>query len=259
MKYMIVGPGSMAIYTMIGNIVRLEEDGHLKDLREISGSSAGSLCAFSFLLGRKQLTKLVDVSLSIPVDKIFKYNITNIIKTYGCINMKKVRSSLSDFCHTMVGLSDITFEELYKRTEVKLHIPAYSLSRATNVYFSVDSSPSMSVIDAVCASMSIPILMPPFEGEYLDGSITEEIPYMPFLQRLPEDVHVLRVESGVTRESKNFIGYIVKLVNILHSSLRHKTEIYQIKPILIDIDVYKFNITHETKLKLYIKGYTTTL
>lgn len=259
MKYLIIGPGGMAYYALLGKLLKLHEDKELDDLEEISGSSAGSLCAFCYLISRGNIKQLVDISLHMNTASIFKFNIKNIIKYYGGINMKHARNSLSEVCNLALGISDVTFEELYKITKIKLFIPAYSLTKQTNEYFSIDSHPSFSVLDAVCASMSVPLMMSPYNNEYLDGSIIEEIPYIPFLLKDTKDVLVIKMKysSYEINETKGLFGYIQKLVNILYS-LRHDNQLFDNRKFAIipeDINIYNFSMTKDTKMKLFLYGF----
>lgn len=260
MKYLIIGPGGMGYYALLGKLVKLHESGQLDDIQEISGSSAGSLCAFSYLLSRDNIQNIVETSLKMNTGKILKFNIKNLIKDYGGIQMKNARTYISDMCYSTLGISDVTFEELYKRTKIKLFIPAYSLTKQTNVYFSVDTHPSFSVIDAVCSSMSVPLLMCPYNGEYIDGSIIEDIPYIPFLLKETKDVLILQIKyvDSYVDLKKGPTTYIQKLMNILYS-LRHSQDLFHNKQYVYvpdDINIYNFAMDQETKMKLFIKGYT---
>jgi NTE family protein len=49
MKYLVLGPASMGIYSMIGTLKALESK--LVDVKEISGSSAGAILALFLALG----------------------------------------------------------------------------------------------------------------------------------------------------------------------------------------------------------------
>jgi predicted acylesterase/phospholipase RssA len=163
-----------------------------------------------------------------------------------------MREELMKFCVT-----DITFKKLYDTTGIKFHIPAYSIEKCMNIYFSVDSHPYMSVIDAVCASISIPLIFPPYNG-YIDGSLVEEIPWVPFASKTNEDVLAVRI-SGESKiiDEKSFVNYITSLMNIVYS-MRDKN--IKIRTVIVntgDLNIYNFKLDHHTKMKLFIAGYST--
>lgn len=258
MKYLILGPGGMAYFSMIGRVIKMNEMKQFEDLEEISGSSAGALCAFCYLVARKNLDSLIETSLNIKTDKVLKFTLKNLLKNFGGIDLKHARNSISEVCSKYIGISDVTFEHLYTLTGIKLHIPAYSLTKGTNVYFSTDATPMESVLDAVCASICLPLIMAPYKGEYLDGSIMEDIPYIPFLLKNPDDVYTIRVENNSLNGSTGMIGYLSKLMNVFYT-LRYKTDIFKIDYIRPpNINTYKFSMDAETKMKLFLCGYRLT-
>ena len=94
----------------------------------------------------------------------------------------------------------------------------------------------------------------------LDGSIIEEIPYIPFLLKDEKDVVILQIKYVVstTDTKKGASPYLQKLVNILYS-LRHSPNLFNTKEYVYisdDINIYNFAMDQETKMKLFIKGYT---
>lgn len=255
MKYVIIGPGSMGYYGFIGHMVKLHEDGQLDDLEEISGSSAGALAAFMYIIGRTNIKKLVDESINVELSKAMKINITNFVKRYGFIKWDKPRTILCNVCHEFLQLSDVTFEQLYKHTGVKLHISAYSLKKQTCDYFSVDTTPNQSVIDSICMSMSVPLLFEPY-NDYIDGGIMEDIPYMPFISKNVEDVYVIKLSTVKPQEYNGFFSYIMYILSTFYV-IRHKCPI--IYPSfnfeISNTEMFNFNMTQKDKERIFLIGY----
>ena len=255
MKYMIIGPGSMGYYGFIGHIIKLHEDGQLDDLEEMSGSSSGALAAFMYIIGRNDIKKLIDESIKVELSKAMKINVTNFVKRYGFIKWEKPRSIICNVCHEFVQLSDITFEQLYKTTGIKLHVSAYSLKKQTCDYFSVDNTPSRSVIDSICMSMSVPLLFEPY-NDYLDGGIMEDIPYLPFIEKCAEDIYVIRLVSSKPSDYSGLFSYIMYILSIFYI-IRHKCPI--IYPSftfeISNTEMFNFNMTQQDKEKIFLLGY----
>ncbi len=254
-SYLIIGPGSTGFFAYLGCITKFHETDQLSNLKEISASSAGALVAFSYLIGKNDMEKLRDYIFKIDVKNALKFKIKNLLKNFGLVDSLFVRNEICNLCLEFTGKRDITFKKLYEETGIKLWIPAYSIDKCTNVYYSVDVDPHMSVIDALCASISIPLVFPPYDGK-LDGSIIEEIPWIPFSSCPPEEVLALRI-SGETQEvaKKSLIGYITQLVNILYS-MRDKNK--KINTIILDtgdLNIMNFSIDQESKLMTFLRGY----
>lgn len=254
-RYLIIGPGSTGFFAYLGFVTRYHNDGLFDDLAEISASSAGALLAFCYLIGRTRLDELREYIFNIDMKSALKFKIKNLLKNYGLIDSAIVRDEISKLCFHFSGQGDITFKRLFENTGVKLWIPAYTLNKCTNTYFSVDTDPDMSVIDAVCSTISIPLVFPPYHGK-LDGSIIEEIPWIPFASYPPEQVLAIRI-TGETKgtETKSFFSYITNLINIIYS-MRDKNK--NINTIILDtgdLDIMNFSMNQDTKLITFLRGY----
>jgi predicted acylesterase/phospholipase RssA len=258
MKYLILGPGSMALWSIMGHVYRLHNDKQLDDLEEISGSSAGSLIALVYSIGRDNPEKMIDRAFEITdMSKIIRYSLKNLLTHYGLTTHEKFRMELSAYCKDLIGKDDITFREHYDLTKLKIHIPAFSLEKNTNDYFSVDISPNMSVLDAVCMSISIPLLFPPYK-DHIDGSVIEAIPYIPFMNKEPEDVYAVRTSTNISNVKytnlQSYIGYIFKIFH----NLRHESMIqYPTTAIETSVsEMCNFKMTTTDRYKLFIRGYS---
>ena len=74
---------------------------------------------------------------------------------------------------------NVSFQELFEKTNKKFHVTAYCVNKATTEYFSVNSHPHMKVSEALCMSMSVPFIFCAYElGDflYLDGGTEEGFP-----------------------------------------------------------------------------------
>ena len=94
-------------------------------------------------------------------------------------------------------LDKLTFLDITKRTGVNLVICATHVASMTPVYFSVDTTPNVLVYDALRASIAVPWIMKPvFIGQeaYIDGGITDNIPYSVFETVQPSSVLICHVD-----------------------------------------------------------------
>lgn len=258
-KHLVVGPGAMGYFMYLGVVSKLGQEGRLSDLEEISGSSAGGLVSFLYILSKGNTAAVLDYSLSIPVGTIMKPNIKNLIHNYGLVSPKKIRKILTDICKKFIEKEDVTFKELYEWWPVKLHLPAYCVDFMKTVYFSVDSSPNMSVLDAVAATIAVPFMFAPVKlsdgYNYVDGATAEAIPAGPFVGK--SDTLALRIAWGRLGEVKDLKTYALA---ILYSSMKMR-HVYQVPTHDIDIpdsDIYDFSASNESKLKMFMLGLSQT-
>lgn len=258
MKRLVLGPGAMALYAYLGVLSKFKKDGHIDDLEEISCSSAGSLAGFLYCLAKGDIIKVLDYAMEVKVDKFMKPNLKILFSDYGLVSNQKVRDILSDSCNKFIGKDDVTFQELYEKFRIKLHVSTFCVNLMKTVYFSVDSSPGMSVLEAVSASIAIPFLFSSVKMKdgwrYIDGSSEEEVPGAPFLGY--GDVLVIQVgtESFLLNDIKNLKNYAM---SIIYSTMkmRRSYDFPYIKLNLLAEEVFNFSATSEEKLKIFLKGY----
>ena len=142
MKYLILGPASMGIFTLIGSLKARESD--LADVKEISGSSAGAILALFLALGMS-IDEILDTSLSLDIPSFVKIRIGSFFNKFGFVDMGPIRKKLVEICGR-----DPTFSQL----DMKIYVSAFCMNTSETVYFSRDTHPHMKVIDAVCMSLS---------------------------------------------------------------------------------------------------------
>jgi predicted acylesterase/phospholipase RssA len=251
MKYLILGPASMGIYSMIGTLKALESQ--LVDVEEISGSSAGSILALMLALGMS-IDEILNVSLSLNIPEFVKLRIGSFFNKFGFVDLEPIRDKLVEVCGC-----DPTFEEL----DMKIYISAYCLNSSTTEYFSKDTHPKMKVIDAVCMSIAIPLIFScgKYDGKtYVDGGTQEQYPMTPFLSKKPYQVTCIKLKMDrVYQENINNPKQFVE--SLIRSTLENRVQ-YETKINVIDVDVgatniFDFNIEYEDKLKLYNIGFLT--
>ena len=249
MKYLVLGPASMGIYSMIGVLKALESK--LVDVEEISGASAGSILALFLALGMS-VDEVYKISLSLNIPEFVKLRIGSFFNKFGFVDLAPIREKLVEVCGC-----DPTFAEL----DMKIYVSAYCLNTSTTEYFSKDTHPDMKVIDAVCMSIAIPLIFScgKFEGKtYVDGGTQEQYPMVPFLNKKPHEVTCikLKMDRVYQEEINNPRQYVEALVR---SSLSNRVEYNKYTKLIEvnvgDTNIFDFNMSYEEKVKLYNIGY----
>ena len=82
MKYLVLGPASMGIFSMIGVLKGLESK--LVDVKEISGSSAGSIIALFLALG-VSIDEILNIALTFNIPEFVKIRIGSFFTKFGRI------------------------------------------------------------------------------------------------------------------------------------------------------------------------------
>lgn len=256
MKCLALGPGAMGFFIYLGAMYKLKESGYLSDLEEISGASAGSLLGFLFLIANQDIVKCLDFALESPVKQIMKPNIKTLLKDYGLVSVRKIRKVLSEACLKFTTKNDLTFRELYEISPIKLHVATFCVDLMRTEYFSVDRTPDMSVLDAVCMSIAVPFLFSAskFNGwHYVDGGTAEVIPCAPFMGRPRNDVLAMKLAWSHSNAIKDLKSYAL---GVMYSVLRLRAT-YDFPILDINLegsDVFDFGAGNEGKLRMFMLG-----
>ena len=136
-KYLILGPAGMGYYALLGAIHKLQESHKLQNLKEISGASAGALLGFMYCLYRGNMKQILEKSLDIDIESNTKINLQSFLNNYGFIDFTGIRNILQG-----LGGENLTMQELFTYSKIKLHVAAYCVTEGKTVYFSADTHPS---------------------------------------------------------------------------------------------------------------------
>ena len=248
----------MGFFLFLGVLSRLKRDGQLDTLEAISGASAGALLGFLFCISKGDPTRVLDYALTVPVKQLMKPNIKCLLKNYGLISCSKIRKVLGEACHTFIQKDDVTFQELYELYPIKLHVSSYCVDFMKTVYFSVDTTPTMSVLDAVCASVAIPFLFSSVKlsdgYNYIDGGSAEVVPGAPFIG---QDALAMKLAWNRLPEVKDLKTYAMSIL-LSTMKMRHVYEFPTLDLDSSDVDVYDFSASNDAKLKMFLKGFEQT-
>jgi predicted acylesterase/phospholipase RssA len=251
MRYLVLGPASMGIYSLIGTLKALEPK--LVDVKEISGASAGSILTLMLALGMS-VDEILEVSLSLDISKLVKVRIGSFFNKFGFVDMEPIRDTLVTICG-----SDPTFEEL----DMKIYVSAYCLNSSSTEYFSRDTHPKMKVIDAVCMSIAVPLLFScgKYQGRtYVDGGTQEQYPVTPFLDKKPHEITCVKLKMEQTYQDdinnpRQFVESLIRSTLINRVEYKDSSNVIEVN--VGDTNIFDFSMSYEDKIRLYNMGYFT--
>jgi predicted acylesterase/phospholipase RssA len=249
--YLVIGPGAMAVYAFLGALSAIDLD----TVDEVSGCSAGAIIGLFVAIG-KTLDEIKDLVFTADLKGLTKLNIVSLIKNFGLISHTPIKAKLREMCG-----GDPKFKDLPK----KLYVTSFCLNKMETEYFSVDNVPDMSVIDAVCMSMSVPFL---FETSklntftYLDGAVRETVPSLCFLNKDPRKVMIIQRENHKKHSAeittiREFLNCVVNVA--LESSVDCGSFPNRVRVNLETFNLLNFEMEYEEKVKMYVIGYQTAL
>jgi predicted acylesterase/phospholipase RssA len=218
---MVIAGGAMRSLASIGCIRYLEEENLLKSVKHFAGTSAGSIMSLFLVLGytADEIFEFIitnfkrnDVA-SVSIEDIFK-----IVDNFGLNLGANITAFIGTMLHQKLKVKDTTFLELAKNTGKNLVVCVANLTKHKEEYWCVDTTPSMSVIKAIRASCSLPILFTPVKHNgdlYIDGGIYNNFPIDYFCGtqhsdtvREIKDIIGINVVSNPPSDHQDFLSYI---------------------------------------------------
>ena len=166
---------------IVGCLQALYENGILKHIERWIGSSAGCILSLLMVLGYtpQSIYKLL---LHLDFSKLNDADCDSVLSffdTMGVIDGEKIMQVIYLALIKKGYSKDITFCELFSKTQKELVITGYNLTKGCTEAFSVATTPYMKVHIACRISISVPFLFKPVVHNghmFLDGSTIEHSP-----------------------------------------------------------------------------------
>lgn len=214
-KCLVISSGGLSGLTFLGLLQRID----VSHVTHFYGTSIGALICCLLAIGLGPMRIFFEICRQ---QNPFPQNWDKVM-----FDAEMAISSFARFEHELCGLMSReigfvpTFEELAVRG-VYLHVYAFSTLKYKTVEFSAAKTPRVSVIDAVLASSSIPLIFPPRKigaDSLIDGAFLCPLP-LKYAQRQhkPERIIVIFTEPYKWGEYKRFPRFSL-LFNILTLSL----------------------------------------
>lgn len=181
----------------------LERADRLHRIESVAGTSAGALLALLVALRAdtgyiKAVLQGTDWNSWAPQKWRIVTGAIRLLTRRGIFSNKVPRRWIEERLDDFAIHPSVTFEELAEARGCELQVTATNMDRRKPELFSPSTTPRVSVVAAVLASMSIPMFYPPVEirGDlYLDGGISWNHPVDVFEDRDPEEVLAVRVDT----------------------------------------------------------------
>ena len=167
--------GGVKGISYIGVIRTLQEYDTYSHIKSWTGVSIGSLFA---LIGCLNIPwkYLLDEAINLNYDGLVDINLNSFFISQGIIEGREIDNLIIKATKNKIT-PHTTFKDLYKITDGKiLYIVAYDIENEKTFIFSYDSTPNIKVLDAIKASCSLPIFLPPKQIEnriFYDGGLLE--------------------------------------------------------------------------------------
>lgn len=150
----------------------------LNNINKYVGTSAGSMVSFCLIIGYTP-KELIDIFIDYDFKKLEpELNLDNIITCFGFDDCTIIISVLKNLCKDKLNVDNITLYDLYKLTNKIFILNTTNFNKGTELIMSYETTPDLSVFDAIRMSITIPLLHTPFiynNEYYYDGSLSNNI------------------------------------------------------------------------------------
>ncbi len=235
-SHLVISGGSLRCLAAVGCVMYHEDQGHLADTRTFVGTSAGAILAMLLAAGyrAREVTDIVTRRLFNNPDLDVE-QLMDVAEAYG---IDDGRHFIDLFQELLADRLDITreaaaalsFAELERATGRRVVVCVTNVTRRRAEYWGVDNVPAMSVVTAVRASMSIPLLFTPVEWHgclYVDGGLLDNFPVACVPREARATTLALRVVASVcaTRggedPNSSLMSYLQAVFDTVHGNANH--------------------------------------
>jgi NTE family protein len=174
-----------------------------KLIHDVSATSMGAFFALAFALKipiERLETILYNMAKTEKITKFKLSNLMNILDNYGLCCSIDYLDEIREYVKDIYKQDDLSFLELSKKTGINIYISTTRVDNGSNVIFNVNSTPNVSVFDAIAASMCIPLVSKPIiiDGYYyVDGYLSNNLPYDIFINNNIPKTNILSIACKV--------------------------------------------------------------
>lgn len=236
---LVISGGAVKVIATLGCLKYFEEKHLMKNIKNFVGTSAGAVMCFFIVLGyssfeilefMKEVVKDEAFSKVLHVDEILAMTSTLGISD-GTILIKLFQKILYKKTKNL----DITFLDLAKKYGKNLVVTVSNITHEQEEYLNVDTTPDLSVIDALRMTCSIPILFTPVKWNgcvYVDGALYNNFPMSYFIKRgkVFADIIGINIQNVNYQNITDIFSYITFLLN---TTMTHVNNL-QIKNMFLD-------------------------
>jgi predicted acylesterase/phospholipase RssA len=259
---LVVAGGGIKGLAMLGSIKCLYENNLLNNIVKYAGTSIGGLLCGLLYIGYTPY-ELYKFFLKLDFIKLHKSQFNNLIETFGLDNGNRILSMITKLLNARGYNDNITFKDLFIKTNKKIYITGTCLNDTSAHYFSVDTTPDMPFKIALRITMSLPIYFSPVEYNgnlYIDGGCVDNYPINLFKSEIHNVLGIYAQNNTVYYEKiSNFEEYLESIINSFsYSTIYLINNNYKRNTIIIKLDninIMNLEITEDIKNELFEIGY----
>lgn len=258
---LVLSGGSMRGIAHIGVLKALEELNVLENIKTFAATSVGVMISVLYLVGYTP-DELREFIYSIDFKLFSNINMDN-LSNFGMDDGEKMMYVFKKMFEVKNVNKNITFSELFQKTNIKLIITAVCINDKKLHYISHETYPNMNVLTGLRMTVSVPFLFTPVKYEsklFIDGGIMNNYPINLFYNNLENVIGVYLNESHeIGTNINNIESFITSMIECIFEGMSHASigncTSQTINLILPQSEIFSMSMNLEEKKKLYNIGY----
>ena len=234
---------------------------NLKQIKMFIGTSVGSIICFLLNINYN-INTISQIIYELNLEKIkLEFDFDLFLDKLGIEDGNKIITIIKLLLFNKFKIYDITFSELFKKTNKMLKIIVVNYTDRREEIFNYKVTPDYSIIQAIRMSISIPMIFTPiyFNNKlYIDGGIMNNfgINYCD----LKKTIGICIENENQNKNPENIFEFFKGLVSIMYKNVTSKNYENNINVIILRTSMgpSDFNLSKTQKLKLMKNGYKQT-
>lgn len=266
-RWLLFAGGGMRGVAYVGALERLQAAGGLRCIRGVAGVSIGALIALLYALDYT-IPQMKEIALGLDFSQlqhVDEETVLSITENYGIDDGAAVRSWLEGLLAARALRAGATFADLKARWFIDLRVYACRLRDAATVEFSARRTPTIPIVDALMASIAVPLYFAPVRigpDLYVDGGTTDNYPMAHFSGAEQRATLGFVFKKDLAMFYKNatesFLSYGTHLIRVMgHDRYKGQIQHYRDATVLVDcgaMGVLDFQMGTEAKEALLAAG-----
>jgi predicted acylesterase/phospholipase RssA len=210
-KNLVISGGGPILVQVLGALQHLEKHKFfdLTNIESIYGTSAGAIVGILVCL-KYDWETINDYIIKRPWQDVFSIKVENIFDAYtkkGIFDRKIIEKCFRPLLDAKDLSMEITLEELYKYSNIELHLFSFEINEYKVHDISHLTHPQLSLITAIQMTCAIPVLLTPVCIEdkcYIDGGMSSNYPLIYCIESGKKTDEILGFKNKYN-DNKNYI------------------------------------------------------
>lgn len=233
---LVLSGGASKGIAQIGALHCMKKHNMLPDVKTIAATSAGSMTGLLYIMGYQPLEMYRIIKL-IDLEMVKDINAYNLITKYGLDDGTRLMLVIKKLMIAKGYDTDITFLDLYAKTNVTFIVTGACITDKKPYYFSYIDYPDMKVIDAIRISSAFPIAFTPimYDGKmFIDGGCIDNFPIHLFNNEMDHVVGIYVAECRkVVNEINNIEDFLTNMMECLFEGVTYRDNVINNKCVVM--------------------------